>query len=84
MVSELWRYPIRLSTPQECEYPRGPLGQLREGRPTTAVAEQHAAPIVAPWIRSTGPLPSDRSGRCRQVYAGMRTFISVMPWIRFE
>jgi hypothetical protein len=26
----------------------------------------------------------DRSGGRTRVYAGMRTFISVMPWIRFE
>ena len=32
-----------------------------------------------PWISGTGA----RSG-CARVYAGMRTFISVMPWTKFE
>jgi hypothetical protein len=32
----------------------------------------------------TGALMPDRSGGRTRVYAGMRTFISVMPWIRFE
>jgi hypothetical protein len=41
-------------------------------------------PIVAPWIGRTGVLLPDRSGGRMRVYAGMRTFISVMPWIRFE
>ena len=37
-----------------------------------------------PWISRTGALMPDRSGGRTRVYAGMRTFISVMPWIRFE
>jgi hypothetical protein len=42
-------------------------------------------PVVAPvdqqdWRLDAGQV---RRGRTR-VYAGMRTFISVMPWIRFE
>jgi hypothetical protein len=36
-----------------------------------------------PWSR-TGAVMPDRSGGRTRVYAGMRTFISVMPWIRFE
>jgi hypothetical protein len=36
------------------------------------------------WISKNGALPPDRSLGRRRVYAGMRTFISVMPWIRFE
>jgi hypothetical protein len=41
-------------------------------------------PIVAPWIKTTGALLPDGSGGRRRVYAGICTFISVMPWIRFE
>jgi hypothetical protein len=41
-------------------------------------------PIVAPWIRRTSALMTYRSGGRTRAYAGMRTFISVMPWIRFE
>ena len=41
-------------------------------------------PIAAPWLRRTGVLMPDRSGGRTRVYAGMRTFISVTPWIRFE
>ena len=36
------------------------------------------------WIGRTGALMPDGSGGRRRVYAGMRTFISVIPWIRFE
>ena len=37
-----------------------------------------------PWISGTGASMPDRFGGHMRVYAGMRTFISVMPWIRFE
>jgi hypothetical protein len=33
--------------------------------------------------RTRARMPARSGGRTR-VYAGMRTFISVMPWIRFE
>lgn len=86
---------------QQCEDLRGPFGGLLKGRPVTATAERHEAPIgnvvriaidtlqatirsYRQWIRRTGALMPGRSGGRARVYAGMRTFISVMPWIRFE
>ncbi len=41
-------------------------------------------PVVAPVDQQHWRLDAGRSGGRRRVYAGMRTFISVMPWIRFE
>jgi hypothetical protein len=41
-------------------------------------------PPYRPWIGRTGALCQIGSGGRTRVYAGMRTFISVMPWIRFE
>jgi hypothetical protein len=37
-----------------------------------------------PWDPEDRRLDADRSGGRMRVYDGMGTFISVMPWIRFE
>ena len=41
-------------------------------------------PVVPPVDQETGGWMPERSGGSTRVYAGIRTFISVMPWIRFE
>jgi hypothetical protein len=42
-------------------------------------------PLVAPVDQQDGRLDAGQVRRGHAgVYAGMRTFISVMPWIRFE
>jgi hypothetical protein len=40
--------------------------------------------LYHPVDQQTGALMPDRSGGRTRVYVGIRTFISVMPWIRFE
>jgi hypothetical protein len=51
---------------------RGPLGQLPEGRPTAAVAEQHEAPIVAPVDQQDRRLDAGQvrapKGLCRDAH----------------
>jgi hypothetical protein len=41
-------------------------------------------PVVSPVDQEDGRLDAGQVRRRTRVYAGMRTFISVMPWIRFE
>ena len=70
---------VLLNNPSRRRGPARPTRPLHEDRPTAAVAEQNEVPI--------GEVVEDRDTdleRRTRVYAGMRTFISVMPWIRFE
>jgi hypothetical protein len=57
------------------------VGNVTEDR--DADLERHH-PVVSPVDQQDRRLMPDRSGGHMRVYAGMRTFISVMPWIRFE
>jgi hypothetical protein len=41
-------------------------------------------PILAAVDQEDGRLDAGQVRRRKRVYAGIRTFISVMPWIRFE
>jgi hypothetical protein len=63
----------------------GDLGGPRGGFPQSAIGLRLATDsVVAPPDQEDRRLDAGQVRRGARGYVGMRTFISVMPWIRFE